>query len=48
MERGQPEKLRSHGVHSGVGNTEAPPCLFSSLIRCAVDAIDVQLGLETD
>ena len=45
---GQPEKLRSHGVHSGLGNTLAPSCLSSSLIGCAVDAIDVQLGLETD
>ena len=42
------EKLRSHGVHSGLGNTQAPSCLASSLIGCAVDAIDVQLGLETD
>ena len=44
---GQPGKLRSHGVHSGLGNTQALPCLSSSLIGCTVDAFDVQLGLET-
>ena len=27
---------------------QAPTCLSSSLIGCAVDAIGVQLGLETD
>ena len=39
--------LRSHGVHSGLGNTQALPCLSAGLVGCAVDAFDVQLGLET-
>ena len=33
--------------HSGLGNTQALPCLSAGLIGCAVDAFDVQLGCET-
>ena len=45
---GQPEKLRLHGAHSGLGSTQAQSCLSSILIGCAVDAIDAQLRLGTD
>ena len=43
---GQPGKLCSHVVHPGLCSTLALPCLSSSLIGYAVDAIDVPLGLE--
>ena len=33
---------------SFLDSQQTPSCLFLSLIRCAVDANDVQLGLETD
>ena len=42
------EHLVHMGSPAGLGNTPALPCLSSSLIRYAVDSIDVPLGLETD
>ena len=47
VQSGQPGRLHSHRVHFELCSTPALPCPSLSLIGYAVDAIDVQPGLET-